>query len=210
MGIRRVGGTDGIPWRRVLSVVGAATALLVWVTLTAYGGNPVDAWDYWVDPSHPYATPDVHHYLYSPVFAQVLAPFHLLGFETYVAFARAVELICAFWLAGPALAFALFLPPVATEINAANINVILVVAIALGFRWPALWAVVLLTKPTMGRTNVATVGRRAWRDAGGPSVVLPQPRHAPGAPAAAARSRTRPPAEGHLGAEAAANDRSIA
>ena len=69
-----------LDWRRVLTLVSIATAFVVWVSFTASGGNPVDAWDFWVDPSAPYATGDIHHYLYSPVFAQVISPFRLIGF----------------------------------------------------------------------------------------------------------------------------------
>ncbi len=149
--------------RRAASILGAVAAVTVWAALTTYHGNPVDAWDFWVDPARPYATEDIHHYLYSPAFAQAIAPFHLAGFEVFVAALRALELACAFFLAGPVLLVALFLPPVATEINAANINLILVTVIVLGFRWPALWAVVLLTKPTMGIGLLWFVWRRDWR-----------------------------------------------
>lgn len=148
--------------RRILSILGAGVAVTVWLVLTTYHGNPVDAWDFWVDPTRPYATEDIHHYLYSPAFAQAIAPFHVAGFEVFVAALRALELACAFFLAGPVLIVALFLPPVATEINAANINLILVTVIVLGFRWPALWAIVLLTKPTMSIGLLWFVWRRNW------------------------------------------------
>jgi hypothetical protein len=152
---------DGrIAWRTLFSILGGGIALVVWVTFTMWRGNPTDASDFWVDPTRPYAT---HHFAYSPAFAQAIAPFHLFGFEVYVAAQRAVELLCAFWLAGPVLPIALFLPPVAVEINAANINLILVTAIALGFRWPAFWSIVLLTKPTMGVGLLWFVFRREWR-----------------------------------------------
>lgn len=155
-----------LPWRKTFLILSAATAVVVWVTFTTARGNPVDAWDFWVDPANPYVTGDTHDYSYSPAFAQAIAPFHLVGFEAFVAVARAAELACAFLLAGPALMIALFLPPVATEINATNINLILVVCIAFGFRWPALWSVVLLTKPTMGIGLLWFVLRREWRQLG--------------------------------------------
>jgi hypothetical protein len=150
-------------WRRAFLILSAAMAVVTWVVFTTSGGNPVDAWDFWVDPANPYVLTDDHNYAYSPVFAQATAPFRLVGFDAYVAVSRAIELVCAFWLAGPALFIALLLPPVATEINAANINLILVVAIALGFRWPALWAIVLLTKPTMAVGLLWFVFRRDYR-----------------------------------------------
>ena len=71
---RVLGGPARPGWRRVFLILSASAALIVWLTLTRYGGNPVDAWDFWVDPAHPYASEDIHHYLYSPVFAQASSP----------------------------------------------------------------------------------------------------------------------------------------
>jgi hypothetical protein len=156
-------GTSLRSWRRLFTILGGGMAVTVWVTLTSYHGNPVDAWDFWVDPARPYATEDIHQYLYSPAFAQAIAPFQQAGFDGFVALLRAAELACAFFLAAPALVVGLFLPPVAAELNAANINLIIVTAIVLGFRWPALWAFVLLTKPTMGIGLLWFALRREWR-----------------------------------------------
>jgi hypothetical protein len=55
---------------------------------------------------------------------------------------------------------------VASEVNAANVNLILVGAILAGFRWPAAWAIPLLTKPTLGVGLVWFVARREWRSLG--------------------------------------------
>ena len=153
----------GIAWRKLFSILSAGLAIMVWVTFTMWRGDPTDARDFWVDAARPYTPDGVHRFAYSPAFAQAIAPFHLLGFEVYVAAQRGVELVCALWLAGPVLPIALFLPPVAAEINAANINLILVTAVALGFRWPAFWSIVLLTKPTMGIGLLWFVLRREWR-----------------------------------------------
>ena len=158
--------TTLLSWRWIFTILGGGTAAMVWVILTSAHGNPVDAWDFWVDPARPYATEDIHHYLYSPAFAQAMAPLHLAGFDAFVAALRAVELACAFFLAAPALIVALFLPPVAAEINAANINLVIAAAIVLGFRWPVFWAFVLLTKPTMGIGLVWFAMRREWRALG--------------------------------------------
>ena len=155
-----------LDWRRIFILVSIATAVVVWISFTASRGNPVDAWDYWVDPANPYEVGSEHNYLYAPVFAQLISPFRMVGFDVYVAVSRAIELALGLWLAGPALFLALFLPPVATEINAANINIILVVAMVLGFRWPAFWAIILLTKPTMGIGLLWFVFARDWRALG--------------------------------------------
>ena len=51
---------------------------------------------------------------------------------------------------GPWLALVILLPPVFMELAVGNIHILLGVAIAIGFRWPAAWAFVLLTKVTPG------------------------------------------------------------
>ena len=74
----------------------------------------------------------------------------VLPFEVFVAIWRAILLVALVYLAGPFTIFVLFTVPVASEINAGNIQILLALAIVLGFRWPATWAFVLLTKVTPG------------------------------------------------------------
>ena len=84
----------------------------------------------------------------------------------YVPFAaRSVllETVSLVLLAGPIAGLLVFAPPVATEINAANINLALAVLMVLGFRWPALWAPALLTKPSMGVGLLWFAVRGEWR-----------------------------------------------
>lgn len=149
--------------RPIATAIGIASAIVTWIVLTQMRGSPVDAWDYFVDPSAPYSTGTVHHYLYTPAFAQIVAPILGLGFDAFAAFLRALELAAAVFLAGPVLLPALLLSPVASEINAANINLVLMAAVVLGFRWPGLWSIVLLTKPTLGIGLLWFVVRREWR-----------------------------------------------
>jgi hypothetical protein len=65
--------------------------------------------------------------------------------------------------------FVLFTFPVASELNAGNIQLLLAAAIVLGFRggprtsWPATWAFVLLTKVTPGVGLLWFALRRQWR-----------------------------------------------
>jgi hypothetical protein len=49
------------------------------------------------------------------------------------------------------------------ELAGGNIELLLAVAIVLGFRWPATWAFVLLTKVTPGVGLLWFVVRREWR-----------------------------------------------
>src|SRR5206468_4784243 len=81
----------------------------------------------------------------------------------FVAIWRAILLAALVYLAGPFTIFVLFTVPVASEINAGNIQILLALAIVLGFRWPGPWAFVLLTKVTPGVGLLWFAIRREWR-----------------------------------------------
>jgi hypothetical protein len=91
-----------------------------------------------------------------------------LPFEAFAAIWRAILLAVFVWLAGPLAAPIMFLPPVASEINAGNIQILLAAAIVVGFRgpagWTAGWAFVLLTKVSPGVGLLWFALRRRWRD----------------------------------------------
>ncbi len=143
-----------------LLVLSIAVAVIYWVTWYG-GGSPVDARAFY-DPDY---ARDEFVYLWTPAFAQVTAPLRLLDFASFVAVVRGLELT-ALVLMAPYGAWAfLLLPPVAAEINAANINLLLVLAIGLSVRYPALWAFPLLTKPSAGVAMLWYVVRREWRSA---------------------------------------------
>jgi len=151
------------PVRYLLTMVGIGAAAITWVSLTVSGGNPVDAYAYWrIDPAHPY-TAGEFEFRYSPVVVQGLTPFLDLPFATFVAIIRLIDLAALVALAGPATVFALLLPPVAAEINAANINLPLGLAVVAAFRWPALWAFPILVKITAGVGVIWFALRREWR-----------------------------------------------
>ncbi len=151
------------PWRHLLTMVGIGMAAITFMSLTQGGGNPVDAYNYWhVDLAHPYATGEFQ-FVYSPIAAQALAPFRAMTFTAFVAMIRLIDLAALVLLAGPATPFALLLPPVATEINAANINLPVGLAIVAAFRWPWLWALPWLTKITPGVAVMWFAFRREWR-----------------------------------------------
>jgi hypothetical protein len=103
-------------------------------------------------------------YLYSPVFAQVLAPFqNLLTENQFVALWLTAIVLCLAWLAGPRL---LWLAVIVAwgDIQSANIHTFMAVAIALSFRYPAAWAFPLLTKVTPGIGILWFPLRREWRN----------------------------------------------
>ena len=154
---------------KVFLGLGIVLAAGYWYVLTRDGGSPVDALAYWAaDPGDLYANPALHNgYNYSPAWEVLIGPGRLLPFETFVAIFRAIILGALVWLAGPLTAIVLFLPPVASEVNAANIQFLLAGAIVLSFRkadwWGATWAFVLLTKVSPGIGLLWFALRREWR-----------------------------------------------
>ncbi len=161
-----------VNWYRVardtLVVIGILAAVWVWATYT-FGplSQPVDVRYYWAaDPAHLYPHPELaekNGYNYSPVFEYLVAWGRLLPFEVFVAIWRAILLMAVVYLAGPLTIFVLFTVPVASEINAGNIQILLAFAVVIGFRFPAAWAFVLLTKLSPGVGLLWFVIRREWR-----------------------------------------------
>ena len=144
-----------------LSVLGVAA--LVW-TLLYLPADDVRA--YWaVNAADPYGATvgSAGAFLYSPVAALVALPMHLLPFWLVRLALALVDLVCLVYLGrGWALAL-LALPPVLGDIAAGNIHILLALVLALGFRYPATWSFVLLTKVTPGIGLLWFAVRREWR-----------------------------------------------
>jgi len=102
-------------------------------------------------------------YVYSPAFLQFIAPLKALGWPAFVAVWTALLLVALRYLTGPRL-FWLGVLVAAIELAGGNISLFLAVAIVLGFRWPATWAFVVLTKVTPGVGLLWFVLRREWRN----------------------------------------------
>ncbi len=161
-----------------LTGLGVVAAAYYWLLLTQSGGAPVDVHAYWVaDPNNLYAPSSdplqTDAYLYSPAFEILVGWGRHLSFEVFTAIWRALLLAALVWLAGPLTLFVLFTVPVASEVNAGNIQLLLAAAIVLSFRgtddrsarwslWPGLWAFVLLTKVTPGIGLLWFAARRQW------------------------------------------------
>jgi hypothetical protein len=145
---------------------GILVAVVMWWTYTSAGGA-VDAHYYWAaDPHHLYPHPELaeqNGFNYSPAFEFVVGWGRLLPFEVFSAIWRAVLLAGVVYLAGPFTLPVLLLWPVASEINAGNIQILLALAVVAGFRYPGAWAFVLLTKVTPGVGLVWFLVRREWR-----------------------------------------------
>ena len=130
----------------------------------------VDAHAYWSTAlDHPYVNwtaGSINAYLYSPAFLQALAPLKLLPWPVFQALITGLMagLVVATWR--PWSPIVLLLPPITLELANANIDILLGLACLAALRWPAAWALPLLTKVTPGVGLVWFAVRREWRQLG--------------------------------------------
>jgi Glycosyltransferase family 87 len=158
---------ESAPW------VGIAVAGLAWVAVVGFAepfgrlwGTGQDARCYWL-PSllDPYAQSEWTNpiaYVYSPAFLQLVSPLTRLPWQAFMGAWTAILLLAVRFLTGSRL-LAAGIAFAAMEIAGGNISLLLAVAIVLGFRWPAAWAFVLLTKVTPGVGLLWFAVRREWR-----------------------------------------------
>jgi hypothetical protein len=162
---------------RAGAVAGAILLMVAWVAIVAWAepfawgtlGSGHDARPYWTSTlARPYDNATLGAfgaYLYSPAFLQVIAPLRALPWLGFVGAWEAILVLATAALSGPAL-----LAPVALvllpEFWGGNITILLALAIVAGFRWPAVWAFVLLTKVTPGVGLLWFAVRREWRSLG--------------------------------------------
>ena len=166
--------------RRSLILDGArvlAVVYLVWVwQFLVVSGSHVDVEAYWRAASgDPYSLShagDAGAFLYAPVIAQIIAPLGGWPLIVFVGGLLALSLASAIYLIGlipTALVLLLPLPFVWQDLGSGNIHVLIGAATVLGFRYPAVWSFVLLTKVTPGIGLLWFVARNEWRALG---VVL--------------------------------------
>jgi hypothetical protein len=129
--------------------------------------DSVDAYAYWTTRDGVFydaaTTGRIGSYLYSPAFAQLLAPLVWLPVAVFTAAWTALN--CAtlwFILRRWSLVSLLFLP-IPFEIISGNVHLLYAAAIVVGFRRPATWALMLLTKITPGIGVLWFLIRREWR-----------------------------------------------
>ena len=140
----------------------------------------IDAHAYWsIDLQHLYAgavVGQLNAFLYSPAAAQFLAPFGLLPWPVFYGIWIAGLLGSLIWLVGPVpAALLLFLPPVWQDITTGNVHLFLAVLVVVGFRLPAAWAGVVLTKVTPGIGIAWFAARKEWRKlalAAGATIII--------------------------------------
>ena len=129
--------------------------------------DSVDAYAYWTTRDGVFydaaTTGRIGAYLYSPAFAQLLTPLVWLPLTVFTAVWTAINSATLWFLLRRwALPGLLFLP-IAFEIISGNVHLLYAAAIVVGFRWPATWALLFLTKVTPGIGVVWFLVRREWR-----------------------------------------------
>jgi len=159
----------------VTIVAGFAALAVAWLGIV-YFAEPwsrsllpsgMDARCYWApDLADPYVHSnwtDQIAYTYSPAFLQLLEPIRSLPWQAFMAVWAALLMASMVWLTGPRLILLGLAFFGLMEIWGGNIELLVAVAIVAGFRWPAAWAFVLLTKVTPGVGLVWFAVRREWR-----------------------------------------------
>jgi hypothetical protein len=147
-------------------MLGAAFVLLRLLNVPPWDQS-VDAYSYWSTRGGTYydlsAVGTMGAYLYSPAWAQLLAPLVLLPWPLFNALWTTINLGTYWALVGRlALPLLLFLP-FPFEIVSGNVHLLYALAIVVGFRYPAAWALMFITKVTPGVGVVWFAVRREWR-----------------------------------------------
>jgi hypothetical protein len=153
---------------------GLVVAGTIWLAIVLlaqpYGGTwgtGQEAISYWGPRlAHPYAQANwttTGAYVYSPAFLQILSPIRALPWVAFFAVWTAVLLLAVRFLTGPRL-FIIGALLAMAEIAGGNISLLLAAAIVVGFRWPAAWALILLTKVTPGIGLLWFAVRKEWRN----------------------------------------------
>jgi len=157
------------------SWVGIAVAVGAWALIVIFSdpwgrlwGTGQDARCYWqATLANPYLHSDWNDpiaYVYSPAFLQLVSPLTALPWQAFMAVWTALLVLAVRFLTGPRLlAAGLVFPFAAMEVAGGNVSLLLAAAIVVGFRWPAAWSIVLLTKITPGIGLLWFAVRREWR-----------------------------------------------
>lgn len=171
------------PWARhfrsLLAIAGVLALVGFVVAVIASGparwpfdleGFGFDSASYWGLRSPLYPGPGTDDgfgfYRYSPVFMPVMMLFGALPWPVFAVGWIGIQAAAFVWLAGEHRWQALAFVPVLFELYLGNIHLLLALAVVLGFRWPAAWAFVLLTKITPGIGLLWFAVRQEWRSLG--------------------------------------------
>lgn len=130
------------------------------------GTTGFDAFAYWaVSPWHPYATPlgQVGSFTYTPAVALFFAPVHNLMFGAFYVLWAGFLAANLVWLTRRHAFMWLAFIPVSLELYEANVHLLLATVCVLGFDYPGLWSIGILTKVTPGISLLWFVVRKEWR-----------------------------------------------
>jgi hypothetical protein len=129
------------------------------------GFDALSYWIYSIDDPYRITHGTMGSFVYSPVAARLFQLDSLLPWWQFLWLWLGVLLATVLWLGGRRWWLAvLAFPPVALELYHGNVHLLIAAAIALGFRYPAAWSFVLLTKVTPGVGLLWFLVRREWRN----------------------------------------------
>jgi hypothetical protein len=153
--------------RRLLDRALRIAFVVVLVLFTIFRPVPAgDAHAYWaVDLANPYSRPiaTTDAFTYPPPAALFFSVLGHLPFQVFEAIWTLLIGFALLWLTGPFALLFLVIPVVASDLYLGNIHVLLGAAVVGSLRRPGLWAIPLLTKPTVGVGLLWFVARGEWR-----------------------------------------------
>ena len=157
--------------RDALIVIGVARAAYYYLVQAIHPWDVLgtDARAYWrIDLAHPYlhsGVGDLATYLYSPAFAQVMAPFSVLPWPIFLAAWTVLLVAVLAWLVKPwPWALLILALPISYELFVGNVHLLIAAALVVGLRSPGALALPILTKITPGIASLWFVVRREWRN----------------------------------------------
>jgi hypothetical protein len=157
--------------RDALIVIGLGRAAFYYIVqgIQPWTFIGTDARAYWqIDLAHPYLNSgvgDLSTYLYSPAFAQVMAPFSLLPWPVYDVLWTALLVGILAWLVRPwPWALLILFLPISYELFVGNVHFLIAAALVVGLSRPGALALPILTKITPGISWLWFIARREWRN----------------------------------------------
>ena len=126
-----------------------------------------DLWAYWSTRfglDYTLARPgESGAYIYSPAFAHLISPLTALPLPVFTAIWTILIAATLYWLAGWRSFFIGLFIPVVMSIAIGQTDLLMAAAIVIGFRWPAVWVLPIVTKLTPGIGLLWFAVRREWR-----------------------------------------------
>jgi Glycosyltransferase family 87 len=152
----------------VTIILGGALVVLRLMNVAPWTLPILDLHTYWesrdVINYAAYTPYQIGAFIYSPAFAQLIAPITTLSWPGFAGVWTAILLGAYLWLAGRWSLPLLLTIAVPLELYLGQIDILLAAAIVIGFRYPVAWAFPLLTKIAPGIGLLWFAFRREWRN----------------------------------------------